>query len=80
MTLSFSSENYNTLSSFQEIMQDYVNTFRKEQNNFSNEQYAQKTKRLENTLLDFNEYLDEVENPEDSEEPEKPEDNKEENE
>ena len=51
-----------------EILQQAVQSIRKQQKNSSNEQYAQKTKKLEVTLGELFDYQDELENQEDLEE------------
>jgi len=50
------------ITTVQDILQQAIQTVRKSQKSIDNEQYAQKTAKLEKTLGEMNDYIDEVNN------------------
>ena len=56
------------IDTVQDILQQAIQTVRKSQKSINDEQYAQKTAKLEKTLGEMNNFIDEVNNPEDAEE------------
>jgi len=56
------------IDTVQDILQQAIQTVRKSQKSINDEQYAQKTAKLEKTLGEMNDFIDEVNNPEDTEE------------
>lgn len=53
------------IDTVQDILQQAIQTVRKSQKSIDNEQYAQKTAKLEKTLGEMNDYIDEVNNQDD---------------
>ena len=56
------------IDTVQDILQQAIQTARKNQKSINDEQYAQKTAKLEKTLGEMNDFIDKVNNPEDVEE------------
>lgn len=63
LTVTLSEETKGKLDSVQDILQQYCETIRNSSKRSSDEQYAQKTKSFEDKLNEFNNALDELENP-----------------
>lgn len=55
------------IDTVQDILQQAIQAARKSQKSINDEQYAQKTAKLEKTLGEMNDFIDEVNNPEDDE-------------
>lgn len=55
------------IDTVQDILQQAIQAARKSQKSINDEQYAQKTAKLEKTLGEMNDFIDEVNNPEDEE-------------
>jgi len=53
------------IDTVQDILQQAIQTIRKSQKSIDDEQYAQKTAKLEKTLGEMNDYIDEVNNQDD---------------
>jgi len=68
LTVEITSDNADKLGTVQDILQQYCQSIRSSQKRSSDESYAQKTVKFENTLNEFNDALDEIQNPEESEE------------
>ena len=64
------------IDTVQDILQQAIQTMRKSQKSINDEQYAQKTAKLEKTLGEMNDFIDKVNNPEEN----KPEENQKEEE
>ena len=60
VTVEVTPENFDKLDTFQDIMQQFIDGARKSTRRASDEQYAQKTKSLEDKMNEFNDYLDEL--------------------
>ena len=56
------------IETVKDILQQAIQTARKSQKSVNDEQYAQKTAKLEKTLGEMNDFIDEVNNPEDNQE------------
>lgn len=54
------------IDTVQDILQQAIQTARKSQKSINDEQYAQKTAKLEKTLGSMNDYIDQANNPEDN--------------
>ena len=54
------------IDTVQDILQQAIQVARKSQKSINDEQYAQKTAKLEKTLGSMNDYIDQVNNPEDN--------------
>lgn len=54
------------INTVQDILQQAIQVARKSQKSINDEQYAQKTAKLEKTLGSMNDYIDQVNNPEDN--------------
>ncbi len=63
LTVTLSEETKGKLDSVQDILQQFCETIRNSSKRSSDEQYAQKTKSFEDKLKEFNDALDELENP-----------------
>lgn len=57
-------DNVDKLGGTQDILQQYCQTIRSSTKSTNDEQYAQKTKRFEEKVNEFNDAIDEIENPE----------------
>lgn len=64
VTVCVSSENFDKLDTFQDIMSQFIEHLRNSPKRASDEQYAQKTKALANKMNEFNDFIDELANPE----------------
>lgn len=53
------------IDTVQDILQQAIQSLRKSQKSINDETYAQKTAKLEKTLGEMNDFIDEVNNPED---------------
>jgi len=51
------------IDTVQDILQQSIQTLRKSQKSVNNEEYGQKTSKLEKTLNDMNTFIDEINNP-----------------
>lgn len=71
VTVEVSSENFDKLDSFQDIMQQFIEGLRNSTKRASDEQYAQKTKALADKMNEFNDYLDELANPDEGDDDKK---------
>ena len=78
LTVNVTSDNFDKLSSVQDILQQYAYTLRKSTKNSSDEQYAQKTKKFAETVAKFNNTIDEFSEPEEQNDDEKNKEKKEE--
>lgn len=58
-------DNANKMDTFQDIMQQYIDTLRKSTKIASDEQYAQKVKSFANKFNEFVAFIDELQNSED---------------
>lgn len=63
LTVTLSEETKGKLDTVQDILQQFCETIRNSSKRSSDEQYAQKTKSFEDKLNEFNDALDELENP-----------------
>lgn len=54
------------IDTVQDILQQAIQTMRKSQKSINDEQYAQKTSKLEKTLGEMNDFIDKVNNPEEN--------------
>ena len=54
------------IDTVQDILQQAIQVARKSQKSINDEQYAQKTAKLEKTLVAMNEFIDQANNPEDN--------------
>lgn len=63
LTVTLSEETKGKLDTVQDILQQFCETIRNSSKRSSDEQYAQKTKSFEDKLKEFNDALDELENP-----------------
>ena len=59
------------IDTVQDILQQAIQVARKSQKSINDEQYAQKTAKLEKTLGAMNDYIDQANNPEDNDKKEK---------
>ena len=80
VTVEVTSENFDKLDTFQDIMQQFIESIRKSTKRASDEQYAQKTKSLEDKMNEFNDFIDELSTPEEDEDKDKKDDDKKEDE
>lgn len=67
VTVEVSSENFDKLDKFQDIMQQFIESLRNSPKRASDEQYAQKTKALADKMNEFNDFINELGNPEEDE-------------
>lgn len=67
VTVEVSSENFDKLDTFQDIMQQFIESLRNSSKRASDEQYAQKTKALADKMNEFNDFIDELANPDEDE-------------
>ena len=65
LTLEITADNVDKIGTVQDILQQYCQTIRKSQKVSSDEQYAQKTVKFEETIGKMNDAIDEIQNPED---------------
>lgn len=77
VTVCVSSENFDKLDTFQDIMSQFIEHLRNSPKRASDEQYAQKTKALANKMNEFNDFIDELANPEDDDKKDKNKDDEE---
>ena len=71
VTVEVSSENFDKLDSFQDIMQQFIEGLRNSTKRASDEQYAQKTKALADKMNEFNDFIDELGNPDEDDDDKK---------
>lgn len=60
-------DNVDKLDEVQDILQQYCQTIRSSSKSTNDEQYAQKTKKFEQKVTEFNDAIDEIANPEEDE-------------
>ena len=63
LTVTVTADNCDKLDTVQDILQQYAETLRSSTKNSSDEQYAQKTHKFADKVAEFNDVLDEFQNP-----------------
>ena len=67
MKVTINPDNVDKLDEVQDILQQYCQTIRSSSKSTNDEQYAQKTKKFEQKVTEFNDAIDEIANPEEDE-------------